>query len=224
MKNFSIAVDGPSGAGKSTITREIAKRIDCIYVDTGALYRAIGLYVLRAGIDSEDAGRIVGMLGDISVRIGKCGSGQIIFLNGVDVSAEIRTPEVSLYASNVSKIPEVRAALLDLQRSAAKNGRIIMDGRDIGTVVLPDATLKIFLTASPEERARRRYLELKEKGSDATYEDVLRDLIMRDKNDSTREIAPLRAADDAVILDTTGNEFEQSVEQILKIITERLDV
>jgi len=221
-KTYSIAIDGPTGAGKSTLAREIAKRLGCTYIDTGAMYRAIGLYVLRKNILSDDVEKIISLLPEIRLSITHEGDGQHIFLNGEDVSHEIRTAEASIYASNVSKIPEVRAFLLDTQRQLAEHSNAVMDGRDIGTVVLPNADVKIFLTAAPEVRASRRYKEMKEKGMDITYDSVLEDLIWRDRNDSTRSTAPLKQAEDAVLLDTTELTFEESVQKALDIIYGRL--
>lgn len=222
MKHFAIAIDGPTGAGKSTIAREISRRLGCTYIDTGAMYRAIGLYVLRKGIASDDAGQIVPLLSEIVLTITHAADGQHIFLNGEDVSAAIRTPDASIYASNVSKIPEVRAFLLQTQRDLAKHGSVIMDGRDIGTVILPDADVKIFLTASPESRAQRRYEELIARGQNADYPSVLNDLLWRDQNDSTRSAAPLKPADDAILLDTTGFSFERSTGELERLIRARL--
>lgn len=221
MDHFSIAIDGPNGAGKSTIARELARRLGCVYVDTGAMYRAIGLYVLRKGVDSEDVENIVKLLPEVELSLEHREDGQHIFLGGEDVSKAIRTPEASVYASNVSKIGEVRAALLDFQRKFARESSVVMDGRDIGTVVLPDAEVKIFLTASVDERARRRYRELVERGQDVSFEDVRRDLEWRDNNDSTRALAPLRPADDAVTVDTTELDFEQSVARVLEVVEEK---
>ena len=222
MNHISIAIDGPSGAGKSTLARLLAQELRYIYVDTGAMYRAVGLYVARAGVESRDRDRIAALLPGIEIKLRYEDGVQQIFLNGENVSRAIRTEEASRYASDVSAVPEVRAFLLGAQRALAENADVIMDGRDIGTVVLPQADVKIFLTASSEERARRRYEELREKGEDVVYDDVLRHLVERDKNDSDRAAAPLRAAEDAVRLDTTGNTFEESRRQILKIIKERL--
>ncbi|MBE7023886.1 MAG: (d)CMP kinase [Ruminococcaceae bacterium] len=225
MSTFKIAIDGPAGAGKSTIAKKAAAQMDFVYIDTGAMYRAIGLAAVRQGLrpDSDISG-IVDMLPDVNIDLAYGENGQEIFLNGENVSTEIRLPEISVAASDVSKIPEVRAKLLELQRSIAEKTDVIMDGRDIGTVVLPDAQLKIFLTASVEERARRRFEELKEKGIECDFEEVKRDMEYRDKNDSEREIAPLRPAEDSVVLDTTGNTLEQSVELILGLIKERREV
>ena len=219
---INVAIDGPAGAGKSTVARAAAKEIGFIYVDTGALYRAVGVNALRKGIDTKDKAAVAASLADISVDLVFENGEQKVLLNGENVSAEIRTPPASMAASDVSAVPEVRAFLFDLQRDIAKRNSCIMDGRDIGTVVLPDAKVKIFLTASPEERATRRYKELVEKGTDVKYEDVLAELIERDYNDSHREIAPLKPAEDGVILDTTGLSLEESIASIVKIIKENI--
>ena len=219
---ISIAIDGPSGAGKSTISRKCAELFGFIYVDTGAMYRTIGLAAYRKGIDTKDREKVIGLLPEINLEIKYNEAGeQRLFLNGEDVSKDIRLPEISMCASNVSAIPEVREYLKDTQRSMADNCNIIMDGRDIGTVILPDATLKIFLTASVEARAERRFLELKEKGIDADYNSVLEDMKLRDEQDSNRAAAPLRPAEDAVLLDTSGNTFEESIELISGLIIEK---
>ena len=222
VKHISIAIDGPSGAGKSSIARRTAAAFGFLYVDTGAIYRTVGLAVYRAGIASRDIEGIVKMLPtlDIALRYAPDGE-QHMYLAGEDVSALIRTPEISIYASDVSAFPEVRAYLMETQRRLARENDVIMDGRDIGTVVLPDAGLKIFLTASPEARARRRLLELREKGQTAEYEDVLRDIQYRDINDSSRAAAPLKQAEDALLLDTTHLDFEQSCAAVKKMIRER---
>ncbi len=218
-----VAIDGPSGAGKSTVAKRIAKDLSIIYVDTGAMYRCIGLYVLRQGFDTKDAQAVTGCLAQIHMETSyDAQNGQRIFLNGEDVSEAIRTSEASMAASNVSAIPAVRAFLLELQQSMAKKQSLIMDGRDIGTVVIPDAELKIFLTASPESRAKRRYLEYIQKGQDVQYEDVLRDVILRDKQDTSRAAAPLRAADDALFLDTTYIDFEGTVSHIKSLIFHKM--
>ncbi len=221
--NIAIAIDGPAGAGKSTIAKLAAKELHFIYVDTGALYRAIGLCAYRNSIGSKDVDAILEMLKDIKVELAFNDNGeQIVLLNKEDVSSFIRTPEISMYASDVSAIPEVRAFLLDLQRNMAKTNNIIMDGRDIGTVVLPDAKIKIFLTASAQVRAKRRYDELIEKGMDVKFEDVLSDVETRDYNDSHREVAPLKPAPDSVIVDTSELNLEQSVEKLISIMKERM--
>lgn len=218
----AVAIDGPAGAGKSTIARRAAKEIGFIYVDTGALYRAIGLYVLRKGISCADAQKVIALLDEIKVSLAFVNGEQRVLLCGGDVSDAIRTAEVSMAASAVSAIPEVRSFLFQLQRDMARDNNVVMDGRDIGTVVLPDAKIKIFLTASPEERSRRRYEEMLQKGMTVDYEQVLAELKERDYNDSHRAVAPLVPAKDAVLVDTTGNTLEQSVLQLTNIIKERL--
>ena len=221
--SIAIAIDGPAGAGKSSLSKEVAKELSFIYVDTGALYRTIGLAASRKGLKKEDKAEIISMLNDIDVKLSFNDEGtQIVLLNGEDVSSFIRTPEASMFASAVSAIPEVRAFLLDLQRNMAKSDNVIMDGRDIGTVVLPDAKIKIFLTASPEKRAMRRHKENIEKGIDSTYEEVLKDVNQRDYQDSHREIAPLKPAKDSVLVDTSDYDFECSKELLLKVIKERM--
>ncbi len=222
--SIAIALDGPAGAGKSTIARRAAKALDFIYVDTGALYRAIGLAASRRGVSPEQTDDVNKMLSEITVDLSFNEKGeQIVLLNGEDVSGLIRTPEASMMASAISAVPEVRAFLLDLQRNMAKTHNVIMDGRDIGTVVLPDAQVKIFLTASPEARAQRRYKELIEKGTDVKYEDVLNDVVTRDYNDSHRATAPLKPAEGCVMVDTTELDFEQSVEKIISVIKENIN-
>ena len=223
MKNtISVAIDGPSGAGKSTIARRIAEEFGFIYVDTGAIYRTVGLAAAVRGLDPRDRDAGVAMLPDIRVRLAYGGDGlQHMYLDGEDVSSRIRTPQISLYASDISAHPDVRAYLMDMQRSMALENDVVMDGRDIGTVVLPDAGLKIFLTASPEERVRRRFDELLGRGEHVKYEEVLADLLRRDENDTARAAAPLRAADDAVVLDTTALDFDQSCQAVAGLIRER---
>ena len=222
-KYVSVAIDGPAGAGKSTIARKVAAELSIIYVDTGAMYRAIGAYAIRKGVDTKDAPAVAALLPEISLELTYSEEqGQRIFLNGEDVSSEIRLPEMGMAASNVSAIPEVRAFLLEQQRGMAKRQSVIMDGRDIGTVVLPDAEVKIFLTASAEERARRRWKEFSEKGLPDTYEEILADVIRRDEQDMNRPIAPLKQADDAILLDSTALNFAETVEKVKEIIKERV--
>lgn len=219
---INVAIDGPAGAGKSTISRAAAKAVGFIYVDTGALYRTVGVNALRNGVNTKDKLAVAATLGNISVDLVFENGEQKVLLNGEDVSDEIRTPPASMAASDVSAVPEVRAFLFDLQRDIAKRNNCIMDGRDIGTVVLPDAKVKIFLTASPESRAMRRYKELIEKGTQVEYKDVLEDLIQRDYNDSHREIAPLKPAEDGVIVDTTNLNLEESINEIIRVIREAI--
>lgn len=217
----AVALDGPAGAGKSSIARRAAKALDYIYVDTGALYRTIGLAASRLSVEPVASAEVDELLGKITVELAFNDDGeQMVLLNGEDVSGFIRTPEASMMASKISAIPQVRAYLLDLQRDIAKKNNVIMDGRDIGTVVLPDAQVKIFLTASPEARAQRRYKELCEKGMDVKYEEILNDVITRDYNDSHRKTAPLKPAEGCVMVDTTELDFEQSVNKIISVIKE----
>ena len=213
-----IAIDGPGGAGKSSLAKAVAERLNIIYVDTGALYRTIGLYMLNHGIDPKDAERVVPTLNDFTLEISFVDGHQVILLNGENVKDAIRAPEVSMAASHVSAIKEVREYLLNTQRNIAKRNSVIMDGRDIGTVILPDAEVKIFLTASPEARAKRRYEELISKGKNVTYEDVYNEMVERDKNDSTREIAPCKPADDAIIFDNSTMSAEETTSAIIDII------
>ncbi len=218
---INVAIDGPAGAGKSTISKGAAKELGFIYVDTGALYRTIALCAVRNGI-IDNSEEVVKMLDEIEVRLGFENGVQCVYLNGEEVSPYIRTPEISMGASKVSAIPKVREYLLDLQRNIAKENNVIMDGRDIGTVVLPNAECKIFLTATPECRAKRRYKELIEKGEDVKYEDVLADVNERDYNDSHREIAPLKPSEESVIADTSELTLDESVALIVKIIKEHM--
>lgn len=221
--SVAIALDGPAGAGKSSIAKRAAKALDFIYVDTGALYRTIGLAATRKGVEPKPSAEVEKLLSEITVDLTFNEKGeQIVLLDGEDVSGLIRTPEASMTASKISAVPSVRAYLLDLQRNMAKSHNVIMDGRDIGTVVLPDAKVKIFLTASPEARAQRRYKELCEKGMDVKYDDILNDVITRDYNDTHRETAPLRPAEGCVTVDTTELDFEQSVEKIISVIKENI--
>lgn len=222
MQKVSIAIDGPSGAGKSTLAKMMAEEMGFIYVDTGAMYRAIGLYMLQHGISLEDKEGIVAALDDISIDIKYNDGVQCIFLNNMDVSGLIRTEEVSKSASLVSALPAVRQFLLGLQRSLAEKNNVIMDGRDIGTVILPDAPIKIFLTAGDTDRAHRRFKELSEKGQSVVYESVLENIRKRDMNDSQRAVAPLRPAPDAIILDTTGIGLTESARMLKEIIMEKM--
>lgn len=219
---ISIAIDGPSGAGKSTISRAAAAAFGFIYVDTGALYRTIGLAAFRRGLNTKDKSAILPMLPELNIELKHNENGeQRMYLDGEDVSKEIRLPEISMCASNVSAIPEVRTFLNDTQRNMAEKYDVIMDGRDIGTVILPDADVKIFLTASPEARAHRRYLELTAKGVDTSLEDVLIDMRKRDEQDSNRAAAPLKAAEDAVILDSSEIDFDETLKRVCDIIAEK---
>lgn len=224
-KLCSVAIDGPSGAGKSTLAKAAAARFGFIYVDTGAIYRTVGVAAKRAGVDPHDAAGVEALLPGLSIRFDYGPDGtQRMFLGEDDVSREIRLPEISMYASAVSAIPAVRAFLLDMQRDMAKTRSVVMDGRDIGTVVLPDAGLKIFLTASLEARAQRRLAELNAKGDPSTLEQVMSDMIQRDKNDSTRAAAPLKAAEDAVYVDTTDMTLGESIEHICALIARRFEL
>lgn len=219
---IAIAIDGPAGAGKSTIAQAVAKRLGFIHVDTGALYRTIGLYMIQNGIPLDNPNAISKILDNLKIDISYKNGEQRMLLCGDDVSDSIRTPEVSMAASTVSAVPEVRVALLDLQKSFAAMNNVVMDGRDIGTVVLPNAQIKIFLTASPDERANRRCLELEQKGIPANYNDVFEDLIQRDYQDSHRKIAPLKAAEDSIVLDTSEFTLQQSIDAALEIIDKKM--
>ena len=214
---IKIAIDGPGGAGKSTVAKAVAAKLGIVYVDTGALYRTIGLYVRRANVDPKDREGVSACLKDITIEIKYEDGKQRVYLNGEDPGDAIRTPEMSMYASAVSAIPEVRAFLLDTQRDIAKKNSVIMDGRDIGTVILPDAEVKIFLTASEECRARRRYEELLSKGQSVRYEDVLAEMNQRDAQDAGRDVAPTAAAEDAVLLDNTDLTFEGTVDAVIAL-------
>lgn len=219
---IAVAIDGPAGAGKSTIARAAAAQLGFVYVDTGALYRTIGLAVCRRGIDGTDVPGILATLPEIQVGLTYQDGAQHVLLDGEDVSDAIRTPQISTYASQVSSVPEVRAYLLDLQRDLACRQSVIMDGRDIGTVILPDAKVKIFLTASPEKRAARRCAELREKGQDVTVEGILADMERRDALDASRAAAPLKQAEDAVLVDTSDLTLEQSIEAVLTVIRDKM--
>ncbi len=210
-KTVAVAIDGPAGAGKSTIARRLAKSLNYIYVDTGALYRTVALSVMSSGIDSDDIAAVTEHIEGISVDIMYKDGEQRVLLNGNDVSELIRTPEVSMMASKTSAIPEVRAFLLGLQRKLAEEHNVVMDGRDIATVVLPEAQVKIFLTASPEVRAKRRYDELLQKGTDVSFEEVLKDIILRDEQDMNRSVAPLKPSEQSVIVDTTDLNLNEAV-------------
>lgn len=222
-EHYSIAIDGPSGAGKSTLARAIARELGILYVDTGAIYRTIGCAVFARGLDPKDERQVTPLLPQLAIRMSYGADGlQHMWLDGGDVTEKIRLPQISMYASDVSAMPAVRAYLLEMQRDTARRSSVIMDGRDIGTVVLPDADVKIYLTASAEERARRRCLELAQRGTPKPYEDVLREISERDEQDMNRAAAPLRCADDAVRVDTSALDFDASREALLKIIREKL--
>lgn len=224
MSTIRIAIDGPSGAGKSTLAKAAAKALGCLYVDTGAIYRTIGLHIYRNGLDPTEEETVTAQLPSVQIDLRYQDGQQRMFLNGADVTEEIRLPEVSYYASAVSALPPVRKFLLEMQRALARNHSVIMDGRDIGTVVLPDAEVKIFLTASVQARAERRMLELERRGTPQPYEEVLRDIEARDWRDTHRTAAPLRQAEDAVLLDTTALDFQESEAALLQIIRERTDL
>ena len=219
---INIAIDGPAGAGKSTIAKTVSKELGYIYVDTGALYRTVGLNALREGVDTKDAAGVIATLDGLKVSLRFVNNEQRVFLGEEDVSEAIRQNEVSMAASNVSAIPGVREFLFDLQRDIAKNNNCIMDGRDIGTVVLPDAQIKIFLTASAEARADRRFKELTEKGQSVDYDVILKEIKERDYQDSHREIAPLKQAEDAILVDSTEMDLPATINYMLNIIKERI--
>ena len=226
-KHINIAIDGPGGAGKSTISKAVARKLGIIYVDTGALYRTVGYYARENGLSVEDvkvSELITPLLDKISIEIKYIDGSQHVILNGEDLGDKIRQPDISMYASAVSSVPNVRAFLLEAQKELARKNSVIMDGRDIGTVILPNADVKIFLTASNEARAQRRYEELVAKGVEVKYEDVLKEMNERDHADSTRAAAPLKAADDAILFDNSGYEFEGSVARVLERIEERTGV
>ena len=217
-----IAIDGPSGSGKSTLAKKIAKTLGLVYVDTGALYRTVGLFAARNGIAPEEASKVAALLDGADVSLRYTDGAQHVYLGREDVTDLIRTPEASMYASAVSAVPAVRKYLLDVQKKMASDGGVVMDGRDIGTVIMPDADVKLFVETKPEIRAKRRYLELREKGDTSTLEDVMKDMERRDKNDSSREIAPLVPADDAIFLDNSELDAEQTLDAALVIIKEKL--
>lgn len=218
---FKIALDGPSGAGKSVMAKAVAKKLGFLYVDTGALYRAVGLYCFRNGIGTEESEKIVDSLKKINLEMKHENGTQTVYLNGEDVNKDIRLPEISMYASAVSKLPEVRAFLLDIQRGVAEKYNVIMDGRDIGTVIFPDAQVKIFLFANDKVRAERRYKELCEKGIKTTFDEVYNDMLKRDENDRTRKIAPALPAKDAIMLDNSYLTAEETENKIIEIVEEK---
>lgn len=219
---ISIAIDGPSGAGKSTISRKAAEKFGFIYVDTGAIYRTIGLATKIRGVSLDDTAAVVALLPTLEIELKYNDAGeQHMYLDGNDVSRDMRLPEVSMLASKVSAIPEVREFLVDMQRGMAEKYDVIMDGRDIGTVILPNADLKIFLTADVRDRARRRYEELRAKGMEKPFDEVLAEMEKRDEQDTQRAAAPLKAADDAVLLDTSGNTLEESIDEVCRLISEK---
>lgn len=223
MQYKSIAMDGPAGAGKSTLARQVAQKLGYLYVDTGAIYRTVALKTVKAGIDPKQAEQVVSVLSDIDIRMEYDDQGvQRMYLDGEDVSSAIREHHVSGLASIVSAIPQVRAFLLDFQRKQAREHNVVMDGRDIGTVVLPQADVKIFLTAEAEARAKRRALELEQRGQSADFQTILHDIIQRDEQDKNRPIAPLRQAEDAVLVDTTRLNLSESLEALLSVIKERI--
>ena len=216
-----IAIDGPSGSGKSTLAKAVAHELGIIYVDTGALYRTVGYHVYRNGKDPHNAEQVESLLSNINIELKYENGTQKVILNGEDLGDKIRMPEMSMYASAVSSIPAVRAFLLEMQKSLARENSVVMDGRDIGTVIIPDADIKIFLTASNEKRAMRRTRELLDKGVDAKYEDVLSDMIERDRQDKNRDIAPAIPADDAIFFDNSDMTVEESLKEIVRLLNER---
>ncbi len=224
MKYRSIAIDGPSGAGKSTLAKQLARELGFLYVDTGAIYRTVGLFAKQENTAPDDGQAVAALLPRLDIRMAYDGDGlQRMYLHGADVTDDIRRNEISYYASRVSAIPEVRAFLLDMQRRLAREHDVIMDGRDIGTVVLPGADLKIYLTADAADRAHRRYLELLERGEQVDEAQILRDVVERDECDAHRAVSPLKKAEDAVVVDTTGNSREESFGQLLAVIRENLN-
>ena len=217
-----IAIDGPAGAGKSTISKKVASLLGFVYIDTGAMYRTVGLKAVRCGVDTNDEKGVIALLPSLDIDIRHEGVEQHIYLDGENVSGLIRTPQISMAASNVSKIPAVRLAMVDMQRKLAQNHDVVMDGRDIASYVLPDAEIKIFLTASVDARAKRRYNELLEKGESVSLEDVKNEMILRDTNDSTREFAPLTVAKDAEIIDTSELTLSESIDKVINYVRENL--
>lgn len=223
FSRIRVALDGPSGAGKSTVAKAVARKTGLVYVDTGALYRTVGLFAAQNGVAHDDDAGIVACLDKIDIKLTYENGSQKVYLCGEEVGDKIRTEKASLYASAVSKIPEVRAFLLEMQKKLAREGGVIMDGRDIGTVIIPDAELKIFMTATPEERARRRFLEQKEKGLDVKYEEILESIVRRDKQDSERETAPLKPADDAIIFCNDGYNADECADYIVQLMKEKTE-
>ena len=221
---INVAVDGPAGAGKSTVSRRAAKILGLVYVDTGALYRAIGLYAIENGIDTKDEKAVTSVLKDITVDLDNSGGEQRVLLCGEDVTGNIRTGAVSMAASDVSSYPEVRAFLLETQKKIAREKSVIMDGRDIGTVVLPEADVKVFLTADAAVRAKRRFLELTERKEKVDYNTILAEINERDHNDKNRAVAPLKQADDAILLDTSKMSFDESIQALVNIIRKGTDI
>ncbi len=217
-KTIKIALDGPSGSGKSTLAKKLSKHYGFVYIDTGALYRTIGFFVSEKGIASDDAASIIAVLPEIKIEMRLEDGGNAVYLDGKKMGNEIRTPLISKYASDVSKIPEVRAFLLETQRSIARENNVIMDGRDIGTVILPDAQVKMFVTASPEARAKRRFAELNERGVETTLEEVLSDMKWRDANDKNRDVAPAVPAEDAIMFDNSDMDIDETVSNAISII------
>lgn len=222
MDKIRIAIDGPSGSGKSTLAKKLAREMSLVYVDTGALYRSVGLYVMRNGADPKSASQVTALLEGIDLQLVYTEAGQRVILCGEDVSDLIRTNEISMYASSVSAIPAVRRFLLEIQKKMAANGNVVMDGRDIGTVIMPDADVKLFLESNTKARAHRRYLELLEKGHSYSEEEIYKDIVKRDENDSNREIAPAIPADDAIFLDNSELTPEGTLEAAMNIIKEKL--
>lgn len=214
-KRYVVTVDGPAGSGKSTVSRLLARRLGYVYLDTGALYRALALKVSRSGLAADDRAGIAALCAGTAIALDGQGGETRILLDGRDVTGLIRTPEISMLASTVSALPEVRQRLLDVQREAARSGGVVAEGRDMGTVVFPGADVKFFLTAGPEERGRRRWLELKQRGHEVSLDEVLRDVVLRDRQDTEREVAPLRPSDDAIRVDSTGKGIEDVVEEML---------
>ena len=217
-----IAIDGPAGAGKSTISKKVASALGFVYIDTGAMYRTVGLKAVRCGVDTNDEKGVIELLPSLDIEIRREGVEQHIYLDGENVSGQIRTPQISMAASNVSRIPAVRLAMVDMQRKLAQNHDVVMDGRDIASYVLPDAEIKIFLTASVDARAKRRYDELLEKGESVSFEDVKNEMIQRDTNDSTREFAPLTVADGAEVIDTSELTLSESIDKVIDYVRENL--